>query len=557
MITSDIIAIILIGTTILTIPGYFIIKILGKKRNVVSIIKAHPNLTLVLLDCETLPTISSITKEQTSKILSLTESEWDEWELLCNRVKDLAGKYPHTICDYINSAFPRCKNRYHYRKAVKLFAPIPRKVKAIISSLQLEELRNIDADSESVWKERDKLRQYAGTIKDNYPDGYKTYCLIYSNDTPTDSVIVNDKKQIAELQKLYDDCKAYDNWENRQNDFSSEYWQIIKDIRPNDGRYVYNVSYSKPTYRGALIESTFKVWQGFCKSFSSHLLEEQVDNFKAEYNSISDFESKTRYFYDHVYDQIFEIISNIQQEVDGEIYVILIDGCKRNWPESTYDFHYSHIKEIIDNQDIEIFNFSELPMITDDGNIGGIFILDLITSNEELTSNCKLIIEHFNKSAPLIGYYSILKEYDESELKELAEKHDGYLCSEKENIEFLKKCILQVDKAPFYSYIAIPNTWIGRAAHAVEIKRLWLENPTKYYFKTKDEEGVISGEYSIDGGNTYNEISIEGDRFDIDDAAKFTYRLFKNMGILSLFKKKHKEIIEYMNDRDMLAPILT
>lgn len=553
MITSDLIAIILIIATILAVPGYFIIKILGKKRNVHSIIKAHPRLTLILLDRETLPTISSITKEQTSKILSLTDSEWEEWELLCNRVKNLAEKYPYTIHDYINSALPRCKNRYHYRKAVKLFAPIPRKVSTIVSSLHLEELRKIDADSESVWKERDELRQYAGTIKEKYPNGYKTYCLIHSNDSPADSLIVNDKKQIAELQKLYEDCKAYDGWENRQNDFSSEYWQIIKDARPNDGRYVYNVSYNKPTCRGALTESTFKVWQGFCKSFSSHLIEEQEDNFKAEYNSISDFESNSRYFYDHVYDQLFEIISKFQEKVDGDLYVILIDGSKRNWPESTYDFHYSHIRDVIDDSDIEGFNFSEIPLIIDNGNIGGIFILDLITSNEELTSNCKLIIEHFNRSAPMIGYYSLLKEYDENELKELAKKHDGYLCSEKKDIEFFKNCILQVDKAPFYSYIAVPNTWIGQAAHAAETKRLWLENPTKYYFKTKDKERFISGEYSIDGGNSYNEISIEGDGFDIDAAAKFTYYLFKNMGILSLFKKKHKEIIEHMNNRGMLA----
>ena len=109
--TSDIIAIILIVATILAVPGYFITKIWGKKRNVRSIIKTHSSLIRVLLDCETLPTISSITKEQTDTILSLTDNEWEEWELLCNRVKKLADKYPHTIYDYINSAFPKCKNR--------------------------------------------------------------------------------------------------------------------------------------------------------------------------------------------------------------------------------------------------------------------------------------------------------------------------------------------------------------------------------------------------------------------------------------------------------------
>lgn len=553
MITSDIIAIILVIATILAVPGYFVIKIWGKKRNVRSIIEAHPRLVHILLDCEVLPDISSITKEQTNKILSLTDNEWEEWELLCNRVKNLAEKYPHTICDYINSALPGCKNRYHYRKAVKLFAPIPRKASTIVLSLHLEELRKIDADAEIVWKERDELRQYARIIKEKYPDGYKTYCLIHSNDSLADSLIANDKNQIAEFQKLYEHCKAYDGWENRQNDFSSEFWQIIKDVRPNDGRYVYNVSYSKPTCRGTLSESTFKVWQGFCKSFSSHLIEEQEDNFKAEYNSISDFESNSRYFYDHVYDQLFEIISKFQEKIDGDLYVILMDGSKRNWPESTYDFHYSHLRDVIDDSDIEWFNFSELPQVIDNGNIGGIFILDLITSNEELTSNCKLIIEHFNRSAPMIGYYSLLKEYDENELKELAKKHDGYLCFEKKDIEFIKDCILQVNKHSFYSYLAIPNTWIGEAANAIVVKQMWLENPSKYYFKTTDIEGYISGLYSVNSGISYEKISIDGDKSNVDDTAKFTYYLFKKMGLLSQFKKNSDNIIKYMNEQCLLS----
>lgn len=551
--TSDIIAIILIVATILAVPGYFITKIWGKKRNVRSIIKTHSSLIRVLLDCETLPTISSITKEQTDRILSLTDNEWEEWELLCNRVEKLADKYPHTIYDYINSAFPKCKNRYHYKKAVKLFVPIPRKVKAIVSSLHLEELRNIDADSEIVWKERDELRQHARTIKEKYPDGYKTYCLIHGIDSQTDRVTVSDKNQIAELQKLYEKSKAYEGWENRQNDFSSVYWHILKDVRPNDGRFVYNVSYTKPTCRGALTESTFKVWQGFCKSFSSHLLEEQEDKYKAEYDSISEFESSTRYFLDSVYDQIFEIISKFEEFVEGDLCVILIDGCKRNWSESTYDFHYSYIRELIDNSDIERLNFSEIPFVTDNGNIRGIFILDFITSNEELTTNCKLLIEHFNKSVPIIGYYSLIKEYDEMELRELAKNHEGYICSKKNDIEFIKNCILQIDKHSFFSYLAIPNTWIGEAAHAEETKELWLDDPDEYYFKTNDKEGFISGEYSIDGGKTYNTISIEGDRLDVDDVAKFTYSLFKNMGVLSQFKKNYTEVIEFMNDRGMLA----
>ena len=444
-------------------------------------------------------------------------------------------------------------HRYHYRKALKLFAPIPQKVKAIVASLLLEELRKIDSDSENVWKEREELRLRAKKIKEEYPDGYKTYCLIHNNDSPSDSIISCNKKQIAELQELFENSKAYEGCENRQNEFSSKFWQIINDVRPSDGRYSYNISFHKPTSTGSRIESQFKVWQGFCKAFSSHLLEEQEDNFKAQFESISGFESSTRYFYDHVYDQIFDIISKFQENIDGYLYVIFIDGCKRNWSKITYDFHYSYIRDIIDDSDIERMNFSEIPKKTDEGKIGGIFILDLITSNDELKTNCKLLIEHFNKSVPLIGYYSLIKEYDKIELRELAKIHNGYLCSEKKGIEFIKDCILQVNKHSFYSYLAIPNTWIGEAAHAIVVKNIWLDNPTKYYFKTTDIEGHISGLYSVNGGTSYEKISIDGDKSNIDDTAKFTYYLFQKMGLLSQFKKNSDNIIKYMNEECLLS----
>jgi hypothetical protein len=194
-----------------------------------------------------------------------------------------------------------------------------------------------------------------------------------------------------------------------------------------------------------------------------------------------------------------------------------------------------------------------LPSVTDNGNIGGVFVLDFITSNEELISNCKFIIEHFNKSVPLIGYYSMIKEYDEEELLSLAKGNERFLNSEENDIEFIKKCLLQVRKHSYFSYLAIPNTWIGEASHAELTKRKWLDNPAQYDFKTTDKEGCISGKYSIDGGKNYKDIFVVGDKFDIDDIAQFTYILLKEMGVLPQFKENGHKAIEYMNTEECLA----
>lgn len=553
--SNDIIAIIIIVTVCLATIAYFIIKNNGINNRVNSVIKSYPSFVKVLLNCETIPAQLELSKEQRDKILSITDEEWKEWETISNKAVILAGKYPYTLFEFINELFPEYKERVNFKGKVNLFAPVQKKVKMAVASLLLEELRKIDSDTETVWKEREELRLNATKIKQKYPEGYNAYCKINENNSPKDIELVKEKKRIAELQKLYDESKGYEGWEKKQEEFCSDFWQILKDVRSQDGRYTYNISFKKPTRDGTLTDSKFKVWQGFCESYSSYLLDKQTEEFKARYDRIPLFEKRTRYFYDRVYEQIFSMITKLKEKISGDLGVILINRCKRNWSEITYNYHYRHISELLaeTENDVLLFEFSDLPFIKDNGNLGGIFILDFITTNEELKSNCKLIIEHFNKSVPLLGYYSMLKEFDEKELLKVAENHDGYLDSEEKDVEFIKNCLLQVRKHSFFSYLAIPNTWIGEAGGAESTKRTWLDNPTKYQFVTNDEDGYISGSFSVDGGESYEDISIEGDSFDVDDTAKFTYHLLKKMGVLSQFKKNSQKAIQHMNRDGLLA----
>lgn len=423
---NDFIALVLISAVAIAALIYFIIKNNGKNHRIAILLKSHRGKIKVLLDRnkDKEPTVSSLLKDEKNKILSLSDNDWLEWDELIKKVNVIGNQYPDTLYEFISEYFPSVKERYNYKKTVTLFSPIHRKVSKAIVSMTLDELRIIDSDSEETWKQRDDIRVLSNKVQQNYPDGYITYCEIHKTNNPKHNIIVKDKKQIAEFQKLYDESKGYVGWEKKQEEFSFKYWQILNDVRSRDGRYTYDVSFSKPNRRGSLEESKYTVWQGFCENFSSYLLERQTDNFKSNYNKNSEFKNRTRYFYDSVYDEIFDIIKKYDEEIEGGLYVIMIDYCKRNWPKKTYDYHYEHIRNLIDESNIQRLNFSELPLINDNGKIKGIFIFDLITSNDELMKNCKLIIEHFNKSVPLIGYYSMVKEYDEDELLNLS---DNYL----------------------------------------------------------------------------------------------------------------------------------
>ncbi len=568
--TSDIIALILIVFLCLTAIGYFIIKSNGKNKRVSSIIKSYPGLAMVLLDREALPTPSELSEEQSNKILSLSDSDWSEWDILMKKVGKIAIKYPYTLYEFITDYFPKCKERVNYKKNIARFTPIPKRAKVATASLLLDELRTIDADSENSWKERDDLRLQATNIRQNFPEGYKTYCSIHELYPPQNRVIVNDKKQIAEFQKLYNESKGYEGWEKKQEDFSKKFRQILDDLCPQAGKYPYEIPFNKPTDKGAIIKSKFKVWQGFCRGFSSFLLDRQTDFFKEKYNKLVSFRERSRYFYDSVYDDIFKIIKNLEKEIQGQLCVVLIDRCKLNRPNSTYEYHYRHISELIDNSDFLRCKYSDLYFVKDEGNIGGVFILDFITSNDELMNNCRLIIEYFKCSVPFIGYYSMMKEYDENELLAYAETNEGILkpeedleeiyiddmveevgkdIDEENDKQFLKNCILQVNKLSCFSYLAVPNGWIGSAVGANNTKKTWLQHPERLFFQTKKRAGFISGEYSLNGGKDYMDLSIEGDPYNIDDVTNYTYILFRRMGVLNLFKTNGYKAISHMNKR--------
>lgn len=425
--TSDIIALVLFAVVCLAAMFFFIIKNNGKNNRVRSILKTHPTLAMVLLNKEKLPDFSEITEDQSIALLSLSDNEWDEWESLSKKAKSLADKYPNTLYDFIKVYIPDYKESLNYKNNTTLFTPIAQRVKIAIASFSLDELRKIDSDSENIWKQRDEIRLYASKIILKFPEGYKTYCTIHKSATPANNEIVSNKKQIIELQTLYDDSKRYEGWEKKQEEFCSKFWQILKDVRSNDGRYSYYVSFQKTNRNGSLVESKFKVWQGFCESFSSCLLDKQTESYLKKFKQIETLKSRDCYFYDHVYDQIFDIINRVKKVIEGDLYVFFVNSSSLNWSERVYNYHYRHLRDLIDESDVYRYDLRDLPLVVDNGNVGGVFIFDFITSNEDLKNNCKFIIEHFRKSVPLLGYYSMEKEYDEKELLELAKKHEGYL----------------------------------------------------------------------------------------------------------------------------------
>jgi hypothetical protein len=550
----------------------YIVAICNKKNRRISfVLKNHQSFLPALLNREIIPTsFDSLSDEEKKKIHAISDAEWNEWKELRNYAIDLANKYPHALEDFINVFLSDVKNHKYFKKNTQLFSPQKKKLSVLIDSMTLNELRLISAESFNNWGERETQRKETWAIKRSYPDGYKTYCDLRNLSVPNYSDIIRDQANIKELQELFNCSTRYEGWEEKQNKFCSDFWNILKEVRSQDGRYTYQVLFKKPTRTGVTIDSKFKIWQGFCESFSSFLIDRQTDTYKKNLDKVNEFKRRNRYFFEKVYKQLFGIVEKLQEKVEGNVIVVFIDRCKRNWPKVTYDYHYKHLRAALDEANFKWCNISALYDFPDDGSIKAVFVFDFITSNDELVDNSKLVIEHFCKSVPFLGYYSMVKEYDQKELEKIKDylkneneektvphKPDIIVSSplenEKENITFIKEMFLKVIKHPYFTYLAITNTLVGEASGAEGTKTMWLSNPQLYHFKTKKKNGYICGEYSVDGREKYYDLAVEGKTNDIDDVANYTYVLFKKMGILQEFMLKGKKAIEYMNENEFLA----
>ncbi len=187
---------------------------------------------------------------------------------------------------------------------------------------------------------------------------------------------------------------------------------------------------------------------------------------------------------------------------------------------------------------------------------------DTIANIEELQNNNQLLqeqndsikvfaIELQRQKDSVENRLAFVTKTKDSLEKEISSSRDIF---NNDDVAFIKSLFLKVNRHSFYSYLAITNTLIGEAGGSLSTKEKWLTNPRKYYFKIiKSKDGVISGQYSFDGGESYSDLSIKGNPRDINDVSRYTYLLFNKMGVLKEFEAKGRDAVEYINERRFLA----
>ena len=507
------------------------------------------------------------------KIRTISLDDWIDWTEKIKVLISYSQSYPEVMSDYIHYYFPSVKDVPHY-KNFKLFDPAVNGCKILIECLHYDDILKLYQISREEWSSRKEIKSKADAIILSNPDAIKE--LRSKDPSLMDEDIVKHRKRIEQIQKRYNVASAFDKWIPTQKTFNS----LVRDLRDehakNCGCYTYNIEFQKPLSSGKTSIDKISVWQIFPNSISPYLKEFHSTLAFSMQDNIPEFKARSRFYNDFVYDRIIPYIHAISS--DKSVLVVFNNNTSYQWSNETYNYHYRYLKSVLDNENISYFDMEDMQAIVNEFGYDIVFVFDFITVNTDLIFTTKMLIESFTIKIPNIVWYSMIKEYDNDEMKSLCEEaikeaekkketeeknakeeveKASLLHSKDKGVDFIKKQILAVNKHPFFSYYAIPNTLIGEAANSTEVKTVWLSLPEKFLVesinKNNKKAGYISIRYSIDGGLSWIALEQKADYQKIDDVAMFTYDLFKAMGVLEEFFYKGPKAISFINDHQYLA----
>lgn len=512
-------------------------------------ISNHNQLVCALTQKGYVDNATIFSEDEEQKIVTMTEEDWNEWETQISKQYKFFSANNFLVDDFLREYFPNLFERVLFKMLIKRMS----KSEAAIRSLAFEEIQILTSMSDDDWKKRREKLTRVNHIINNNPDGIKTYKEIHKiSGILSNSVLLQEQHTIEHLQESFLYAQNLTDWENRQKDFSKQYRAHIREWHPTCGYYTYEISYKRMQKDGSRTLSSYRVWQSFTAGFSNSHLDELSGRYTNFNEIILALKGCTRYYNNNEYAAIFEIIKNVGYIYEEKPLVIFINNSVYDWPTKTYNYHYHRLKSILDENDYIYTDIDILHTLKNEQIYSCVMVIDFITTNEELFTNCNLILDYFKDNTPVIGYHSILKEYSEKEILDLIKLKKKDKDNEQTNIQYVKKLFLQVNKNDYFLYFAIINVLIGQANRSDEIKETWLRSPDAVNVDGDSKDGVIKFTYSINGTDKQT-FSMKGDGNSIDDVSKFFYLFLKETGLWQQFKESGRKAIDKINTLGVLA----
>lgn len=556
----------IIGTIILFI---FVIKISKRSRYISNVISKYPIQVSTL--CGT--NVEYLDSHVKNKIRSFPLDDWIDWTNKIEILISYSKIYPEVMSDYILYYFPYVKDVPHH-KNFKLFDPAVTRCKILIECLYYNDILKLCQITREEWLSRKETKSQADAIILSNPDAIKE--LRKKDSSLMDEDIIKHRKRIEQIQKRYNIASAFNTWIPTQKTFNSLVRNLRDEYAKNCGCYTYEIEFQKPLPSGKTSIDKVSVWQVFANSISPYLKEYHSTLSFSMQDNIPEFKSRTRYYNDFVYDRIIPYIRAISS--DKSIVVVFNSSTSYQWSMDTYNYHYRYLKSILDNENIPYANMGDILSCVKDFSYDIILVFDFITVNTDLIFTSKLLIESFTIKTPNFVWYSMIKEYDENEMKSLCEnvikeaekkkeeeerkareeiENLTILNSKEKTVSYIEKLLKRVNKSSRFTIFAVTNTLIGSAANSAQIKKMWMSEPSRIMVTSSSDvirkrNGYITVKYSEDFGSSWTTFELEGLYEEANYVAKFTYELFAKLDLLVEFIKHGEKAIDFINTNEYL-----
>lgn len=213
--------------------------------------------------------------------------------------------------------------------------------------------------------------------------------------------------------------KAIIAWQEKQTNLSKTARDLRDEKCKNWGIYSYEAHIEGINKIGDSKIYDFKVWQLFKTSYgtSDNVPYTHLGDQRQKRNQLPEFKRASRIFNDWVYDEAFDFINSLGTQVT----VVTCDSELGNQWNNIESEHFDYIYNKFRSKQINHIHLSELQgarhLVTKT-----IIVLELITENNHLRDVCKQIYSTIENAT--IVYISLLKQYDEEELRELHNREE-------------------------------------------------------------------------------------------------------------------------------------
>ena len=320
----------------------------------------------------------------------------------------------------IKKTYPRAYNKYV--KEISPYADPDDKASKIVSRANtIWEQEEKSLEKEEI-RQREISRKYS-KILSAYPNGLKRWRDHYPHKNIEELIASED--EIKRLEECYHENLKCDAWEKEQAEFTRKSYSLAKELLPNFGRYVYNISFEKTNIDGEKVAGTYKVWQHFSGGlcFDEDLDYTLFPNITQNLASIPQLKNKSKYFKKVVYDEIINFINNLRKDEDVLVY---INGNVHGWTVDSLYYHYKNIFSAFGEKDMYAPVLYEAQGLQNVDWLSilkrRIVIIDMVTENSHLEEICEHIIKEAKEKQPLITYISLLKCYSREEVQELIDR---------------------------------------------------------------------------------------------------------------------------------------